>query len=113
MFEDDSSIHLVMQLCSGGALFERIEKERYSEKYIVLLVRSILRFISQVWSRCACVGCSRRALQPPPLSPLPPQALTNPSPGLLHPHSATPRASSTVMSRLTTSCLSPTALRAL
>lgn len=51
MFEDDSSIHLVMQLCSGGALFERIEKERYSEKYIVLLVRSILRFISQVWSR--------------------------------------------------------------
>ncbi len=47
-FEDDESVHLVMQLCEGGALFERIETKRYSEKYIVQIVRSILRFISQV-----------------------------------------------------------------
>jgi hypothetical protein len=37
-----------MEVCNGGVLLERIEKEKYSEKYIVPIVRSILRFISQV-----------------------------------------------------------------
>jgi calcium-dependent protein kinase len=47
-FEDEENVHLVMELCEGGALLERIESRMYSEKYIVQIVRSILRFISQV-----------------------------------------------------------------
>ena len=48
VFEDDENIHLVMELCEGGELLERIESGTYSEKYIATLVRSMLRFISQV-----------------------------------------------------------------
>lgn len=47
MYEDNDSIHLVMELCEGGALLERIEAGKYSEKYIARLTRSILRFVSQ------------------------------------------------------------------
>ncbi len=31
VFEDNDSIHLVMELCEGGALLERIDKRKYSE----------------------------------------------------------------------------------
>ncbi len=47
VFEDNESIHLVMELCEGGALLERIERLKYSEAYISRIVRSILRFVSQ------------------------------------------------------------------
>jgi hypothetical protein len=47
VFEDDVNIHMVMELCEGGALLERVESGVYSEKYISRLVRSILRFIAQ------------------------------------------------------------------
>ena len=51
MFEDDASIHLVLELCEGGALLERLDASpgapRYSEAYIARLTRSVLRFISQ------------------------------------------------------------------
>lgn len=48
---------MVMELCEGGALLERIESGLYSEAYISKVVRSILRFIAQchakvgVWGR--------------------------------------------------------------
>ncbi len=48
VYEDDACIHLVMELCEGGELLQRIQKATYSEKYIARLVRSMLRFISQV-----------------------------------------------------------------
>ena len=38
---------MVMELCEGGALLERIESGLYSEAYISKVVRSILRFIAQ------------------------------------------------------------------
>jgi hypothetical protein len=47
VFEDNESVHLVMELCEGGALLERIERLKYSEAYIARLTRSILRFVSQ------------------------------------------------------------------
>eukprot|EP00798_Chlamydomonas_sp_ICE-L_P021458 gene21458-28430_t len=55
VFENDIAIDLVMQLCEGGALLDRIESQTgeggYSEKYIARLVRSILRFVSQCHSK--------------------------------------------------------------
>ncbi|MEW5318664.1 MAG: hypothetical protein WDW38_009869 [Sanguina aurantia] len=50
----------VMELCSGGALLERIETKRYSERYIATIVRSILRFISQ----CHAKGIIYRDVKP-------------------------------------------------
>jgi len=47
VFEDDRAVHLVMDLCEGGALLERVSSMQYSEKYIARLSRSILRFVSQ------------------------------------------------------------------
>ena len=60
VFEDNENIHLVMELCTGGALLERIDKGQYSEKYIARLVRSILRFISQ----CHAKGIIYRDVKP-------------------------------------------------
>ncbi|MEW5305938.1 MAG: hypothetical protein WDW36_008448 [Sanguina aurantia] len=60
VFEDDTNVHLVMELCSGGALLERIETKRYSERYIATIVRSILRFISQ----CHAKGIIYRDVKP-------------------------------------------------
>ncbi|KIZ04772.1 hypothetical protein MNEG_3189 [Monoraphidium neglectum] len=51
VFEDDANIHMVMELCEGGALLERVESRAYSERFIAGLVRSILRFIAQCHAR--------------------------------------------------------------
>jgi len=40
-----------LQVCEGGVLLERIERDGYSEKVVVRIVRSILRFISQCHAR--------------------------------------------------------------
>jgi calcium-dependent protein kinase len=45
--EDDGSVHLVMELCEGGALLERVARRAHSEQSIARIVRSILRFIAQ------------------------------------------------------------------
>lgn len=60
VFEDADSVHLVMQLCEGGALLERIEKLSYSEAYIARLTRSVLRFVSQ----CHAKGIIYRDIKP-------------------------------------------------
>eukprot|EP00878_Enallax_costatus_P016451 GHUV01017256.1.p1 GENE.GHUV01017256.1~~GHUV01017256.1.p1 ORF type:complete len:245 (+),score=43.19 GHUV01017256.1:347-1081(+) len=55
VFEDDVNVHMVMELCEGGALLERVESGVYSEKYISRLVRSILRFIAQCHAKVGVV----------------------------------------------------------
>eukprot|EP00877_Chromochloris_zofingiensis_P003189 jgi/Chrzof1/12871/Cz07g10120.t1 len=60
VFEVDTNVHMVMELCEGGALLERIESRVYSEKYIAKLVRSILRFIAQ----CHAKGIIYRDVKP-------------------------------------------------
>ncbi|GBF98366.1 calcium dependent kinase [Raphidocelis subcapitata] len=60
VYEDDSNIHMVMELCEGGALLERVEARAYSEAYIAGLVRSILRFIAQ----CHAKGIVYRDVKP-------------------------------------------------
>ncbi|KAI8474838.1 MAG: kinase-like domain-containing protein [Monoraphidium minutum] len=60
VFEDDRDIHMVMELCTGGALLERVESRAYSERYIAGLVRSILRFIAQ----CHTKGIVYRDVKP-------------------------------------------------
>lgn len=60
VFEDNESVHLVMELCEGGALLERIECLKYSEAYVARLTRSILRFVSQ----CHAKGIIYRDIKP-------------------------------------------------
>lgn len=60
VFEDDTSVHMVMEYCQGGALLERVESHVYSEQYIATLVRSILRFIAQ----CHAKGIIYRDVKP-------------------------------------------------
>lgn len=60
VFEDNFEIHLIMGICEGGALLERVGAHTYSEKYISHLIRSILRFISQ----CHAKGIIYRDVKP-------------------------------------------------
>jgi serine/threonine protein kinase len=60
VFEDDAAVHLVMELCEGGALLERIESRRYSEAYIARLARSVLRFVSQCHAKGIMCGWTGR-----------------------------------------------------
>jgi len=60
VFEDERAVHLVMDLCEGGALLERVSSKQYSEKYIARLSRSILRFVSQ----CHAKGIIYRDIKP-------------------------------------------------
>ncbi|WIA42889.1 hypothetical protein OEZ86_008805 [Tetradesmus obliquus] len=64
VFEDDVNVHMVMELCEGGALLERVESGRYSERYISFLVRSILRFIAQCHAKCHAKGIIYRDVKP-------------------------------------------------
>lgn len=44
VYEDQNSVHLVLELCSGGELFDRIvAQERYSEAAAAAVVRQIAR----------------------------------------------------------------------
>ena len=47
MFEDADSIHMVMELCEGGGILDRIKDSPFTEKRVAYIIRSILRFIAQ------------------------------------------------------------------
>ncbi|XP_010269425.1 PREDICTED: calcium-dependent protein kinase 2-like isoform X2 [Nelumbo nucifera] len=60
-YEDKQSVHLVMELCAGGELFDRIiAKGYYSEREAA----SLLRTIVQIVHTCHSMGVVHRDLKP-------------------------------------------------
>ncbi|EFN57613.1 hypothetical protein CHLNCDRAFT_30247 [Chlorella variabilis] len=60
-YEDRQAVHLVMDLCSGGELFDRIvAKGNYSEKDASTLVRDIVKVVAH----CHSMGVMHRDLKP-------------------------------------------------
>ncbi|GBG84055.1 hypothetical protein CBR_g37930 [Chara braunii] len=60
-YEDSNDVHLVMELCEGGELFERIvQRGHYSEKAAAGLIRTIVGVVEQ----CHSLGVMHRDLKP-------------------------------------------------
>lgn len=60
-YEDKQSVHLVMELCAGGELFDRIiAKGHYTER----AAASLLRVIVQIVHTCHSMGVIHRDLKP-------------------------------------------------
>ena len=60
-YEDKHSVHLVMELCAGGELFDRIiAKGHYTER----AAASLLRTIVQILHTCHSMGVIHRDLKP-------------------------------------------------
>ncbi|KAF2538612.1 hypothetical protein F2Q68_00022358, partial [Brassica cretica] len=60
-YEDKHNVHLVMELCAGGELFDRIiAKGHYSER----AAASLLRTIVQIIHTCHSMGVIHRDLKP-------------------------------------------------
>jgi calcium-dependent protein kinase len=60
-YEDKNSVHLVMELCAGGELFERIiAKGHYTER----AAASLLRTIVEIVHTCHAMGVIHRDLKP-------------------------------------------------
>lgn len=60
-YEDSMAVHVVMELCSGGELFDRIvSRGRYSEKKAAMLARTIVGVVEA----CHSLGVMHRDLKP-------------------------------------------------
>lgn len=60
-YEDENSVHLVMELCSGGELFDRIIKQgSYSEKKAAAICKDIVMVVHV----CHFMGVMHRDLKP-------------------------------------------------
>lgn len=60
-YEDRQSVHLVMELCEGGELFDKITKRgHYSEKAAAEIIRSVVKVV-QI---CHFMGVIHRDLKP-------------------------------------------------
>ncbi|CAL5222918.1 g5351 [Coccomyxa viridis] len=60
VFEDDENIHLVMELCSGGGILDRMKDGTLTEARVADIMRSVLRFIAQ----CHAKGIIYRDVKP-------------------------------------------------
>jgi len=60
-YEDSLFVHLVMELCGGGELFDRIvQKGQYSEKEAAKLIKTIVGVVEA----CHSLGVMHRDLKP-------------------------------------------------
>jgi len=60
-FEDKRNVHIVMELCSGGELFDRIvTRGHYSERHAAQIIRSIVTVVAH----CHSMGVIHRDLKP-------------------------------------------------
>nr|VDD33092.1 unnamed protein product [Brassica oleracea] len=60
-YEDANDVHLVMELCEGGELFDRIEKKgHYSEREAAKLIKTIVAVVEA----CHSLGVMHRDLKP-------------------------------------------------
>lgn len=59
-YEDEEAVHIVMELCVGGELFDRIQKGVYSEPKAIELIRTIIGIIE----KCHSLGVMHRDLKP-------------------------------------------------
>ena len=60
-YEDPLSVHLVMELCAGGELFDRIiEKGHFSERKAAQLIKTIVGVVES----CHSLGVMHRDLKP-------------------------------------------------
>ncbi|KAJ4725095.1 putative Calcium-dependent protein kinase [Melia azedarach] len=60
-YEDEQSVHIVMELCAGGELFDRIiAKGNYSERAASSIFRAIMNFVHS----CHSMGVIHRDIKP-------------------------------------------------
>lgn len=70
-FEDTKDVHIVMELCTGGELFERIiQEKKYSEKKAADMCRTIVEAVTHMHQ----MGVMHRDLKPE-VMPLPRRAM--------------------------------------
>jgi calcium-dependent protein kinase len=61
VFEDKRNVHIVMELCTGGELFDRIvARGHYSEKSAAQIIRAVV----EVVAHCHTMGVVHRDLKP-------------------------------------------------
>ena len=51
VFEDNAQVHLVMDVCRGGTIFDRLRAGRYTERQVANVLRSVLRMLAQCHSK--------------------------------------------------------------
>lgn len=59
-YEDEEAVHIVMELCEGGELYDQIKKGSYSEQKAADLIRIIVGIIENFHS----LGVMHRDLKP-------------------------------------------------
>ena len=60
VYEDPGNVHIVMELCVGGGILDRIRDTPFTEKQVAYIVRSVLRFVAQ----CHAKGIIYRDIKP-------------------------------------------------
>ena len=56
-FEDDTHIHIVMELCDGGTLMDAVTAVNSTEEDVSLVMRSVFRFLALCHSKDAVYRC--------------------------------------------------------